>query len=368
MSRSNGILRVVRASGAVRWRIRWVDAHGKRRGEVYGSEAAARAALRRRQVDVDNVRSGRVTARITSPTLANFQIDFMATYVAANNKPSERIAKDCMLRHHIVPAFGALRLDEITGAHVEKFKAEKLAAKLAPKTINNLLTCLGKMLRFAADAQLVEKLPRIKFLKVFKKPIDFLTYDETSRLIAAAASDPEALAALLCGVDAGMRVGEIRALEWGDLDLVAAKVIIQRTDYRGHKGSPKGGRTRTVPLTRRLVAAMKAARHLRGDSVFSDAAGALWSRGEADTRVRRACRRAGLRKIGWHTLRHTFCSHLAMRGAPVRTIQELAGHASITTTMGYMHLTPAATREAIALLETQPDGPPVDRDVVSSLK
>jgi len=48
--------------------------------------------------------------------------------------------------------------------------------------------------------------------------------------------------------------------------------------------------------------------------------------------LRRAYRKAGLRKIGWHTLRHTFCSHLAMKGAPVRTIQELAGHATITTT------------------------------------
>jgi len=90
---------------------------------------------------------------------------------------------------------------------------------------------------------------------------------------------------------------------------------------------------------------------LRGDVVFCDRNGLRWSRGEADTRLRRAYRKAGLRKIGWHTLRHTFCSHLAMKGAPVRTIQELAGHATITTTMGYMHLTPSAARAAVDLLE-----------------
>ncbi len=73
--------------------------------------------------------------------------------------------------------------------------------------------------------------------------------------------------------------------------------------------------------------------------------------------MRRAYRKAGLRKIGWHTLRHTFCSHLAMKGAPVRTIQELAGHATITTTMGYMHLTPSAARAAVDLLE-RPIGVP----------
>ncbi len=57
-----------------------------------------------------------------------------------------------------------------------------------------------------------------------------------------------------------------------------------------------------------------------------------------------------------------------MRGAPVRTIQELAGHASITTTMGYMHLTPSAAREAIALLESDRSGPPVDRGHASDGK
>ena len=62
-------------------------------------------------------------------------------------------------------------------------------------------------------------------------------------------------------------------------------------------------------------------------------------------------RRTGLREIGWHDLRHTFCSHLAMKGAPVRAIQELAGHASIQTTQRYMHLAPSATRSAIDLLE-----------------
>ena len=52
-------------------------------------------------------------------------------------------------------------------------------------------------------------------------------------------------------------------------------------------------------------------------------------------------------------LRHTFCSHLTMRGAPARAIQELAGHADLTTTQRYMHLSPAATEDAIRLL----DGP-----------
>ncbi len=67
--------------------------------------------------------------------------------------------------------------------------------------------------------------------------------------------------------------------------------------------------------------------------------------------MRRAARKANV-KPGVHILRHTFCSHLAMRGAPARAIQELAGHADLATTRRYMHLSPAALDAAIRLLET----------------
>src|SRR5688500_18773161 len=63
-----------------------------------------------------------------------------------------------------------------------------------------------------------------------------------------------------------------------------------------------------------------------------------------------AARRANVRR-GVHILRHTFCSHLSMRGAPPKAIQELAGHADLTMTQRYMHLSPAALDAAIGLLE-----------------
>jgi site-specific recombinase XerD len=67
--------------------------------------------------------------------------------------------------------------------------------------------------------------------------------------------------------------------------------------------------------------------------------------------VERAARRAELAVTGVHRLRHSFCSHLAMRGAPARAIQELAGHQDLITTQRYMHLSPAAVHGAIRLLE-----------------
>ena len=72
--------------------------------------------------------------------------------------------------------------------------------------------------------------------------------------------------------------------------------------------------------------------------------------------VERAARRAHLTEDGVHRLRHSFCSHLAMRGAPGRAIQELAGHGDLGTTQRYMHLSPAALDAAIRLLDTGPSG------------
>jgi site-specific recombinase XerD len=114
---------------------------------------------------------------------------------------------------------------------------------------------------------------------------------------------------------------------------------------------PKGGRIRYVPLTRRLSDALRAARHLRGLRVLCDSEGKPLTQKVMQVMVRRVARRANVRP-GLHILRHSFCSHLAMRGAPARAIQELAGHQDLGTTQRYMHLSPAALDAAIRLLET----------------
>jgi site-specific recombinase XerD len=64
-----------------------------------------------------------------------------------------------------------------------------------------------------------------------------------------------------------------------------------------------------------------------------DKAGCKWG-------LWRACKRAGLRRVGWHGLRHSFASHLVMRGVPLKAVQELLGHATIEMTMRYSHLSP----------------------------
>jgi site-specific recombinase XerD len=94
-------------------------------------------------------------------------------------------------------------------------------------------------------------------------------------------------------------------------------------------------------MTERLAAALKAFRHLRGSRVLIQSSGEPLTMKIVQDKFASAARRAGVRP-GVHILRHTFCSHLAMRGAPARAIRELAGHQDLKTTQRYMHLRPAA--------------------------
>jgi len=84
--------------------------------------------------------------------------------------------------------------------------------------------------------------------------------------------------------------------------------------------------------------------------VFSDSQGKMLTKGGTKAPLENALKRAGLRHIGWHALRHTFASHLVMRGAPIKAVQELLGHSTIEMTMRYSHLSPDARRDAVRML------------------
>jgi integrase len=97
-------------------------------------------------------------------------------------------------------------------------------------------------------------------------------------------------------------------------------------------------------MTTRLARALEAERHLRGPHVICQKNGSRLTGRMVLVLVKRAARRAGLTDGSVHTLRHTFCSHLAMKGAPPRAIQESAGHRDLSTTQRYLRLGPGSSR------------------------
>jgi integrase len=298
------------------------------------------------------------TPRKEAPTLRAFAPRFMDGHARANRqKPSGIAAKEMVLRVHLVPALGHKRLDAIKSEDVQRLKS-RLEHK-SPKTVNNVLAVLSVLLKKAVEWDIIDRLPcTVKLLRVDKTKAAFYDEDEYERLVDVARTiDIRTLLVVLLGGDAGLRCGEMIALEWSDVDLVKRQLCVRQSDWNGQLGTPKGGRLRYVPLTQRLTAALVEHRHLRSKRVLCQTDGSPFTRQIVQNRMRLAAKRANVKK-GVHILRHTFCSHLSMRGAPARAIQELAGHADLTMTQRYMHLSPAALDSAIRLLE-QPAGPAI---------
>jgi integrase len=284
------------------------------------------------------------------PTFAQFADRFMATYAVTNNKASEVDAKTGILRVHLLPAFGASALDRIGVAEVEEYKAHKIESKMARKSINNQLTVLRKILATAVEWRVIASVPRIKWLKTPAPEFDFLTFEEASRLIAAAATDWRA--AITIALRTGLRLGELRALRWSDVDLEGGRLVARRAVWRNIVSTPKNGRVREVPLSHQAAEALREHPRL-GETVFCAPDGSMLSKGAMKWPLWNACRQAGLRNVGWHIARHTFASHLVMRGAPLKAVQELLGHSTIEMTMRYAHLSPDARRDAVRLLDVK---------------
>ena len=135
------------------------------------------------------------------------------------------------------------------------------------------------------------------------------------------------------------------------MDFRIRMIVFRRSSTKGYVGPTKSGKERRVPLTDTLEAALKAIRHLRGKRVFCKEDGSALLIGQLHERLWGACRRAGLREIRWHDLRHTFASQLAMRNVPIPQIQQWMGHSTITMTMRYAHLAPGSGADLIRGLD-----------------
>lgn len=337
-----------------RWQISFYYAQcGKRvrhREAVPGarnrSEALAYESRRRAELQA----SAAILAQANTPHFNEFAQEFLDVYAAANNKPSEVHSKTTILERHLKPFFGHMRLDRIEVQHLDGFKAKQRKAGLKHKTINNQLTVLGKLLNVAKEWHRIASAPRIGFLTTADPEFDFLDFDEAARLVEAA--DPMWQPMILLALRTGLRQGELLELRWNDIDLVKGLVRVRRSIWKGQITTPKSGKGRDVPLSEEARTMLRALpSRFPGQLVFPGNEGGHLTKARCKHPLWRACKRAGLRRIGWHTLRHTFASHLTMRGVPLKAIQELLGHSTIEMTMRYAHLSPEVGRGAVMLLD-----------------
>lgn len=238
---------------------------------------------------------------------------------------------------HIKEFFGNRTIRSIVAEDVEAYKATRLRS-VKKRTVNRELDLLKSLMARGVEWAYVSKSPAegVRRYKVDVEEPAFLTQEEGARLIVAVEGQMKTFVAL--ALHTGLRKGELFALKWSD---------VGKGELRVRKS--KGKRFRVIPLN--VVAAGVLTRHphhITSPYVFCGAKGKPW----VDVRksFQTALDDAGLPHIRIHDLRHSFVSNLVMAGVDIRSVQELAGHASIATTMRYAHLRPERLRDSVELL------------------
>jgi integrase/recombinase XerD len=239
---------------------------------------------------------------------------------------------------------GARGPDAITAAQLREFVYALKDVGLAPSTIRRQISAIRTYYKFLVGEALAARDPseRIESPKLGRTLPSVLTVAEIERLLAAPNTDePLAIrdrALLEFAYATGARVSEVVALRLQDVMYEEGLARL----------SGKGAKQRLIPVGRRALGAVALyAREIRptfdhgqGQGfVFLNARGTRLSRVGAWAVIKRAARTAGITKrVSPHTLRHTFATHLLEGGADLRAVQEMLGHADLSTTQLYTHV------------------------------
>lgn len=296
-----------------------------------------------------------------SAAFSGFADHWDRQYNAINLKPSTRRSYEKHLRVHLVPFFGDRDLRLIDAELVERFKAHMVAKALAHKTINNSMGVLSSLFERAVAWGYCERNPTRAVRALRLPPAEFKFYDaeQGARFLEAVQRIRPAWHAMFAtALRTGMRQSEILELRWSDLTLRGQRprVHVQRACVEGHTGTTKSDRARTIPLPSDLVSVLEAhPRTIGTDLVFPSPDGGRFTNSWIWKVLDHVQRVAGLPRISFHDLRHSYASQLVMAGAPLKAVQEYLGHADIQTTMRYAHLSPGARDSYVELL-VQGDG------------
>jgi integrase len=274
---------------------------------------------------------------------------------------------------HIMRAIGDRPATKVTTAQIEELLATVAAAGAAPRTVNRTREVVCAAFNFGMKSSRF-RLPQNPATDADRRRppqagvLRFYTPEEieaVARALEAGLHRPEISActeperdddrrdaeAVRVAAYAGLRLGELLALRWRDVDWNGSALTISRALSAGIEGDTKSGHVRRVPMADQAAAALDRLSRRQDftapdELVFCNALGRPLDGSALRRRYKRARDAAGLRPLRWHDLRHTFGSLLVAGGVDLVSVKDAMGHSQLTTTSRYLHARPATERAA----------------------
>jgi len=368
----------VRKKGA-KWYV-LVNYHGRRKAKCVGSRATAEqvkrlleAKLALGDLSVLNAEDDK------KPSFNTYADGWMKDYARIECKTSTANGYEGVLSQYLRPMFGKKLINEIKRDDIKALINQLISQELSRNTIRNALCVVRGLFNYAVEEGLIESNPAARLGRFTRsaKSTDTkgtaLTSKEVQQFLKAAEEIcPNYHPLFLMALRAGLRRGELVALQWGDVQLGADDlssdrfILVQHNYVRREYTTTKSKKARRVDLSRdlrrsllelrdkRLLAAyLEGKNDISGDLVFQTAQGTIV---DPDNLYHRfflpVLAKAGIRRIRLHDLRHTFGSLLLQNGASIVYVKEQMGHSSIQVTIDiYGHLIPGANLSFVDRLD-----------------
>jgi integrase len=370
MKRGNGEGSITYRKKEGRYMARYTlhTANGPKRKTLYGrTRAEVAGKLAKAMVD----RDGRFHFDAEDMTVGEYLGRWLSDSVRGTVRASTYERHEGIIRRHIGPALGRIKLKNLTSAHVRSLHREKLDAGLAPATVRKIHSTLHKALSQAvSDGLIPRNAAAIKAPRPAPGEMHPLSTEEARAFLEAARGERfEALYVL--AITTGLRRGELLGLRWNDVDLESGVLRVGRAlvreggRYRPGETKTKRGH-RSIRLTSWAVSALGAHRkrqleeRMRFAGLYEDH-GLIFAtlRGtpvNPENLVKRSfkplLRRAGLPEIRFHDLRHTCATLLLGSGVHPKFVQELLGHATIAMTLDtFSHFLPSMGDQTARAME-----------------
>jgi integrase len=346
-------MRIFKRKGSPHWWASWYDKNGRRHRKSTGVEdkgLAQALSAKWQQAEFMEQHFGAIPA-------IPFR-DALLRYAEAQKRQNEAgyQASGKYRLQYLLDRFGSMNLTDITFKALQEFASER-AATAAPATVRRDLVSIRAILNREYKIGHLAAVPPMPSTGKGKVLCRWLTSEEERRLLAAA--KPHIRLLIAFAVDTGGRKGELFKLDWRDVNLTRKTVMFRNT---------KNGEDRSVRLTQRALAILLEIGPKEAGPVFTYRGRAM---GDVKHSFNRARQKAGIEKLRFHDLRHTFASRLVQRGVPLYEVMHLTGHKSFSMVQRYAHLAPDYQARAIEALDAfgtnwaQPNAPTASPEGIS---